>query len=250
MIFYLGTHHTSQKWFDLGVPLFISRRVLTKRKGFPQPQTQWALDSGGFTELTLHDEWRTSLKDYTADVLRFQREMGHLAWVSPQDWMCEPHMIEKTGLSVSIHQRRTVYNFLSLRQHLGSLVIPVLQGWELEDYRRCWELYETEGIHLEDESIVGLGSVCRRQNTREAEEIVRSLKPLRLHYYGAKMTGLGMFADGLVSADSMAWSFRARYDDPLPGCTTHKNCANCEYYAMQWRDKLMRLITEPKEIAA
>jgi len=85
---------------------------------------------------------------------------------------------------------------------------------------------------------VGLGSVCRRQNTSEAGTIVRSLAPLKLHYFGAKLTGLESFGDALVSADSMAWSYRARRDWPLPGCT-HKSCANCARYALRWRDRLM-----------
>jgi len=42
----------------------------------------------------------------------------------------------------------------------------------------------------------------------------------------------------LTSADSMAWSFWARYDAPLEGCT-HQSCANCRIYALQWREKVV-----------
>jgi hypothetical protein len=45
----------------------------------------------------------------------------------------------------------------------------------------------------------------------------------------------GMF---LASADSMAWSFNARRVTPLDGCT-HKTCANCEKFALLWRDTLV-----------
>jgi hypothetical protein len=34
---------------------------------------------------------------------------------------------------------------------------------------------------------------------------------------------------------SMAWSYAARRDPPRPGCTSHKNCANCLRYAAKWR---------------
>ena len=240
MIFYLGTHHATQRWFDLGVPLFVSRRVLAARKTLPETLpslTDWALDPGGFTELSLYGEWRTSVYQYVSDVWRFA-QMGCLAWVAPQDWMCEPFMLQKTGLTVADHLERTVRNFLDLRQLLGPLVIPVLQGWEPDDYHRCWEMYAKAGVDLEKEALVGLGSVCRRQNTSEAGRIVRSLVPLKLHYFGAKLTGLESFGDALTSADSMAWSYRARRDWPLPGCT-HKSCANCPRYAIRWRDRLM-----------
>jgi len=109
-----------------------------------------------------------------ADVRRFQNEIGGLEWVAPQDWMCEPFVLAKTGGSVAVHQELTVENFLGLREQLNSLVIPVLQGWTLADYHNCWALYEHHGVNLESEPIVGLGSVCRRQNTAEAGRIVRS----------------------------------------------------------------------------
>ena len=54
--------------------------------------------------------------------------MGCLAWVAPQDWMCEPFMLQKTGLTVPDHQERTVRNFLDLRQLLGIGRLPPLLG--------------------------------------------------------------------------------------------------------------------------
>lgn len=247
----MGTHHTSQRWFDLGVELFISRRRLTGRKTFPRALVPWALDSGGFTELTLYDEWRTTENEYVADVLRFRDSIGQLAWAAPQDWMCEPHMLEKTGLTIAEHQRRTIASFVSLRQRLGQVVIPVLQGWELDDYKRHWEMYDAAGVVLEQEEVVGLGSVCRRQNTSEVGEIVELLSSwgLGLHGFGVKKAGLVMYGDRLVSSDSMAWSFRARRSAPLSGCVSHKNCANCDLYAMRWRTQLLESI-EKRGIAA
>jgi hypothetical protein len=37
----------------------------------------------------------------------------------------------------------------------------------------------------------------------------------------------------------MAWSIAARRRPPLPGCTRHKNCANCSRYALTWRRELL-----------
>jgi hypothetical protein len=36
----------------------------------------------------------------------------------------------------------------------------------------------------------------------------------------------------------MAWSYRARRSPALPGCTGHRNCANCLRYALAWRARL------------
>lgn len=244
MKFYLGTHHATQRWFDADVPLFVSRRVLTARKSIPVASTGWALDSGGFTELNLYGRWETSEADYIRDVRRFAQD-EYLEWVAPQDWMCEPSVLAKTRLTVAEHQELTVANFRTLRAHLGPLVIPVLQGWTLDDYHRCWELYERRGVDLEREPLVGLGSICRRQNMAEAGRIVRSLQPLNLHAFGVKLTGLESFGDALASADSMAWSYRARMDHPLPGCT-HKSCANCLRYALRWRQQVTDLLAQTR----
>ena len=58
---------------------------------------------------------------------------------------------------------------------------------------------------------------------------------LRLHGFGVKTGGLHLYGHLLLSADSMAWSYAARRAPALPGCTGHKNCANCLTYATRWR---------------
>lgn len=243
MRFWLGTHRPN--WLALEPDIFVSRRVLTGRKTFPVAAGSWALDSGGFTELNLFGHWRTTEDEYVRDVLRFEREIGGLEWVAPMDWMCEPFVVEKTGGSVAVHQRMTVENFLRLRDRLGELVIPVLQGWTQDDYHLCWALYEEAGVDLADEALVGVGSVCRRQDTNEAASIFRSLDGLRLHGFGVKVSGLRVYADSLTSADSLAWSFRARRDRPLAGCT-HKSCANCLRYARRWRQRVEEILGQTR----
>ncbi len=37
----------------------------------------------------------------------------------------------------------------------------------------------------------------------------------------------------------MAWSIDARHRPPLPGCTRHRNCANCLRYALRWRSHVL-----------
>jgi hypothetical protein len=119
----------------------------------------------------------------------------------------------------------------------------VLQGWDLGDYVACLERYRDGGLDLATEAVVGLGSVCRRQGTRSIAAVVSELAGygLALHGFGIKTTGLTAYARQLVSADSMAWSYAARRRPPLPGCT-HRNCANCPRWALQWRDRVLRRI--------
>jgi hypothetical protein len=235
--FYLGTHETS--WLArLDVPLFISHRRLAKRRGLPRACCDWALDSGGFTELVLHGAWRTSISEYVEAVARYSEQIGRLEWAAPMDWMCEPSMLATTGLSVREHQERTVANYLDLRGQ--GPFIPVLQGWTVSEYERCIELYRSAGVDLGFESLVGVGSVCRRQRTVEIAQIMRALNDagIRTHGFGVKKEGVSRYGRLLSSADSMAWSYAARRRWPLPGCS-HQRCTNCPRFALRWRDEVL-----------
>ncbi len=237
--FYLGTHEVNWLTNEVG-PLFISHRRLALRKNLPRAATRWALDSGGFSELELHGRWVTTSTEYVEATRRYAADIGMLDWAAPMDWMCEPKMLARTGLTVEDHQRRTIANFLELRERAPELpYIPVIQGWTRADYEQCVTLYEAEGVNLRQEARVGIGSVCRRQGTPEVAEIVWALADagLSLHGFGVKSRGIANVAGALASADSMAWSYRARRDEPLPGCQ-HQRCSNCIRYAERWRDRL------------
>lgn len=243
MRFYLGTHH--EGWLaHAGVPLFVSHRRLNTRKRMPVAAGPWALDSGGFTELSMHGHWRTGVTEYVEAVDRYQTEIGGLEWAAPQDWMCEPWIIEKTGLSVREHQERTVANYLDL-QGRGPF-IPVLQGWTLADYETCIDLYAQAGVDLAAEPLVGLGTVCRRQNTAEIAHVVNHLRSygLSLHGFGMKSRGVARCAHLLESADSMSWSARGRNEwhhekRRLCGGEHKGGCANCLPWALRWRERVV-----------
>jgi hypothetical protein len=137
--FLLGTHQPG--WLArASVPLFVSDRRLRTYKTLPVAIAAWGLDSGGFTELQQFGAWTVTPAEYVARVRRYRDDIGHLAWAAPQDWMCEPIVINGgrigpitfagTHLSVAEHQRRTVANFVQLRDLAPDLpFIPVVQGW-------------------------------------------------------------------------------------------------------------------------
>jgi len=238
LAFYLGARQPHWLW-RADFPLFVSHRQLARRRRALRPAScRWALDSGGFTELPLHGRWVTPAEDYAAAVAEYAARIGGLDFAAPQDWMCEPFMIARTGLSVTEHLHRTVDNYLTLRRLTPDLpIMPSVQGWRLADYLACLELYASAGVDLAALPRVGLGSVCRRQSTAEIAVIVIELarRGLRLHGFGVKTGGLHLYGHLLTSADSMAWSYAARRAPALPGCTGHRNCANCLAYATRWR---------------
>ncbi|BEL10035.1 hypothetical protein Q0Z83_082260 [Actinoplanes sichuanensis] len=257
-LLFLGSHQPG--WLGkAGVPLFVSDTRLRVYKTLPRAAAPWACDSGGFTELQKFGRWTISTRDYIARLRRYRDEIGHLRWNAPQDWMCEdivinggqagPIRFAGTGLSVAEHQRKTVLNYgdmLDLAPDLDT--IPVVQGQAPDDYVRCVDLYwQLLRIDLTTLPLVGVGSVCRRQGTKEAGRILRALHMRgvrRLHGFGFKTLGLTAYGHLLTSADSLAWSDVARKmrRPALPECVAaarHKNCANCLPYALHWRTNVL-----------
>ncbi|MET9260453.1 hypothetical protein [Amycolatopsis sp. NPDC004079] len=245
MKFYLGTHRPA--WIARTiVPLFVSDRTLRGYKTLPRAIGTWALDSGGFTQLSQYGTWSSgpAPREYAARVRRYRDEIGGLQLAAPQDWMAEPSIRAKTGLTVREHQARTVGNFLELREIAPDLpFIPVLQGWTSADYVECVAKYVNAGVDLAAEPTVGIGSVCRRQGTDEVAGIVAAVREavpgIALHGFGVKLSGLGKYGSSLASADSLSWSMAARRERPLPGCTGHKSCANCPRFAFRWRERVL-----------
>ncbi|MEU6781466.1 hypothetical protein ABZ912_19860 [Nonomuraea angiospora] len=257
--FYLGTHRP--QWLHtapIEVSLFLSHQVLRKRKS-PYAKApagrHYAVDSGAFSEIADHGRFTTSPKEYVEALIRYDEEIGDIAWAAPQDMMCEPFMLAKTGLTLERHLHRTVENFALVEQLWDESgapgdcpIMPVLQGWKLKHYWRCYRLYEQAGIRLDQYPIVGVGSVCRRQRSDEIGLIFRELASadLPLHGFGVKVLGLRKYGRWLVTADSMAWSTRGRRTPTECGSLTHKNEANCMTFALAWRERVLRAVGDAR----
>jgi hypothetical protein len=252
--FFLGCH--MPHWITLTTePLFISDVRLRGRKTLPRARGEVAIDSGAFSELQKHGGWvSTTARQYAQRVRRYAEEIG-IVYAAPMDWMVEPFVIHGgqvgrihfvgTGLSTEEHLRRTVGNLIDLRSLAPDLpFIPAVQGYRRADYEHCIDLYHKAGIDLAAEPIVAVGSVCRRQNTTEAAEIITAITEavpgIQLHGLGIKTAGLAAYGSQLAASDSLAWSSAARIRRiSLPGCTTHKTCANCIRWAFYWRQRVL-----------
>lgn len=238
--FFLGTHKTG--WLTkVAIPLFVSARTLRERKRLPRALGRWAADGGGFTELSMYGRWTVGPRQYAAEVWEWEQRIGHLAFAATQDWMCEPEILARTGLTVEEHQNRTVLSYLRLMTIAPHLPwMPVLQGWRWGDHERCLELYYRNGVDLTKCPIVGVGSICRRQNNLRAALLLKQLAQcgLKLHAFGLRQGALALCHDSVVSTDSLAWSFQAR-KKRLEGKLTGTNLPNSLDFALQYRAKLL-----------
>jgi len=168
--------------------------------------------------------------------------------VSGSEWMCEENVIAQTRLSVEEHQQRTVDGFCRLDAMRPGVFIPVLQAQSVWRYERCIELYQRAGVDLWSRPVVGVGTLCRRSSTIHVYLLLHQLARLglRLHGFGIKSDGLVAAAPCLVSADSAAWSIRARFDPVAYG----RNGRNDLETALRWSGVLAaRILREHPQLS-
>lgn len=246
------------------IPWFISRRRLDRQRRWPHAKGMWAMDSGAYTEASMFGQWTITVDQYLDTVRRAAGEIGNLAWVAPMDLCCEPDVVARVAAQgwlaeqvrwrpgmpddpVFPHLIWTVRNFLELRSRLDRRddphVIPVVQGWTLDHYQWCLELYEMAGVDLTDEVLVGIGSTCRRNADLAilaklgwlAEAGIR-----RVHAFGLKSSAASFAVSfgRVASFDSTAWSYAARrHGRPFHDDATHRHCGNCPVAARAWFDR-------------
>jgi hypothetical protein len=213
-LFFVGLHQPADaRWFPRAC---VSINRLRGRRRRPVGCPEVLLDSGAFTELATYGRYRHSVAEYAAEIRRLHDEgLAEIVAAVAQDYMCEPFILSKTGLTVAEHQRLTIERYDALLVEAPPVpVMPVLQGYDPRDYARHVAAY---GDRLAPGMWTGVGSVCKRngQPGRIVEVLaaIAALRPdLRLHGFGVKSTSLGHpgVRARLHSADSMAWSFAAR----------------------------------------
>lgn len=258
-VFYLGTPEPSWLWRAQRMHLYVSHRRLARlslAKRYRRATTAWALDSGGYSELDVFGGWQTTAVEYAIAVARYDDEIGGMEWAAPQDWMCEPQMRAKTGLSQAEHQARSVASYFELTElwpvfsDASCPFIPVLQADpdSIEGYLACIERFRAAGLDFAACELVGIGSVCRQEDTavieRTVAAIAEALPGVPLHGFGVKRGGLRRIGHLVASADSQAWSFGARKRDVrLPACEHPGACTWCPRAAMAWRDGVRSEVT-------
>jgi hypothetical protein len=243
--FWIGLHMPSLcRYFDR---FCMSYNVVGHRKTALEvsPGGTWMLDSGAFTQVTKYGHHRTSPDEYARRVRRFYYSDDSLACAVIQDWMCEPFVLERTGLTVALHQHLTTVNWTLLTAALRDLhcpvtLMPVIQGYEPHEYVDHLKRYRDCSLPLSRGTWVGVGSVCKRNSTPASVmrvlDAVKSFRPdLRLHGFGLKVTAFSWpeVLCNLYSADSMAWSMAARRKG---------GDANGLEEAMEYYEKVMRVL--------
>ncbi len=215
VVFYPGLHQPSDAHRFERACISINR-LLTRKK--PLGECEVIVDSGAFKELEKFGEYRASVEVYAARLRRLHNlGVARIVIAVSQDYMCEPFMLKRTGLTVADHQRLTIERYDALFEATGDLpipIMPVLQGYEPEEYVAHLHAY---GSRLTPGMWVGVGSVCKRNaHPSQVAAVLRAIHLVRpdllLHGFGVKLTALkdSEVRDLLATADSMAGFYAAR----------------------------------------
>jgi hypothetical protein len=213
LIFYIGLHQVEHASGRLPRCMISVNRLKTRKSGFPVGE--WIMDSGAFSQISQYGRFQMSIVQYAAEIIKWSA-YGNMKAAVSQDYMCEPFILKRTGLTVKEHQRLTIGNYLGIASYVGSAayVMPVLQGFAPQEYVDHCRQY---GSLLGNGQWVGVGSVCKRNSSSHLiEEVLLAIhkerSDLKLHGFGLKLTALksSIVRQLLFSCDSMAWSFAAR----------------------------------------
>jgi hypothetical protein len=208
------------------------------------PANRWVLDSGAFSRVFGGRGHMPEL-EYAQRIERWAA-CGTLEAAVSQDYMCEPIVLARTGLSTEEHQARTTRSYLRLRELTGVYVMPVLQGYEPEEYVRHLRELSPE---LPEGAWTGVGSLCKRQGSPARisavlTAILRERPDLKLHGFGVKTTSLRRrdLWERFHSVDSMAWSAGARRRGQPGDRNSARTC-------LEWTRKLENTRPEPSQIS-
>jgi hypothetical protein len=128
MTFFVGLHHPSIAHHCPSVMLSVN--TLRRRKG-PFEVQDWIMDSGAFMQIARHGGCPNPPEAYAAEIVRWSTN-GNLLRAVSEDYMCEPGMLERTGLTVADHQALTIERYDAIRAAVPPHfhILPVLQGYQ------------------------------------------------------------------------------------------------------------------------
>lgn len=223
-IYFLGCNFP-EKIAGLNCPVMISVNGFFKRRGnsytcrkalFDGGNQPVIIDSGAFSRISRLYSYKNHLptRTYAQVIWRF-KNCCNLVAVVVQDYMCESYILSITGLDIPTHQRLTLHRYDRLVQELDKLaqstgeappyIMPVLQGYEPDDYMRHLDNY---GGSIKTGDWVGIGSVCKRNSNPGSIWAILHRLPtdFRYHGFGVKRTALvdGAIRSCFYSVDSQA----------------------------------------------
>lgn len=172
-----------------------------------------ALDSAGFVAAVHYGTYDWEPEQYL-DLVEAMKPTFYCA----MDYCCEKEIAHSEAQRrLRVVETCRMYGVLARAAEARGLPppVPVIQGWDASDYRRCIELMPIARWP----DLVGVGSVCRRHLTGADGllaifDAIDAVLPshCRVHAFGVKSTALRLLWNHprFASSDSMAWDAALR----------------------------------------
>jgi len=232
------------RWWR-GDPYLISAAVLWNKKRYrfrifrKRPlQGLFFLDSGGFSFFSKEGVYPFSPDEYLEFIRKVRPD-----FFATMDYPCEPD-VNRSALRTNKDRIEATVDYgvyLWKRRHtVDSKPIVVIQGYTLEEYTYCYELYRKRGV---DADYWAFGSMCRRWKDSEIRKYVRYFREKligngpKIHIFGIKISAINRdVVESVDSIDTAAWCY-AKYTGGW-GCT--------EENFLRYKEKLKTLIERAK----
>lgn len=163
-IFYVGTSRGTHNMLPDGINVMFNARNYYKYGKFapkatkPKRAGKVFMDSGGFVFFSKMDEYPFKIPEYANFISRYKPD-----YYASMDYPCEKSIITRRNLSVEDNIKYTVENAVKLAEYEdmipGSTMLPVIQGYKLDEYFMCMELYAEAGLI---KPYMAVGSMCKR----------------------------------------------------------------------------------------
>jgi hypothetical protein len=166
------------------------------------------LDCGGFTVLNHYVDYPFSTVNLANLIARLRPH-----FYVPKDYPCEPEISRSLGLMTNKERIeatiKATANMAEWESQLTGKMVPVIQGYSLDEYLYCLELYAKAGL-IRD--YMAVGSMCRRIKNEELGRLIpgiyyaaQNLGCLKLHFFGLKLSPeLQHYNEMIWSRDSAA----------------------------------------------
>lgn len=193
------------------------------------PHKRFFLDSGGFSFFTRKGDYPFTIEEYI-DLIKYY----HPQYAAIMDYPCEPELTigdVRTRIDRTIENTQKIFRFCEVHNKTQKMeplsispffvsscvdheteIVPVIQGYELEDYKYCVDQMCALGLIR---PYMAVGSICRRVSIKELRKLVVGIADyvgavnpdVKLHYFGLKKSALKDPAinQRVYSCDSMAW---------------------------------------------
>lgn len=166
----------------------------------------YMMDCGGF-------HWLNKMKEYPFTVEQYHEFLKSVPidYGVSMDYMCEsnvlPHMSIKERIEKTVLR---LFDLSVIREEdddANYTVLPVIQGYDPEDYWMCYDMIRELGFNYK---YYGIGSVCRRSISKEIFYITNEIRrylpdDVKLHGFGVKRLVLEKDLLYFDTMDSSSW---------------------------------------------